>query len=155
MVGLALYLSLTATFAIWLGVTNWGEYYRLANAGRQVRGRVVSKEADNHQAVRYSYVVDNKIYTAVGRAGNGNPRFEDLAVGEVVSVTYLPTDPAKSALGNPSRLLRHETRSALGAAVLLPAVVVWPIIWWWGRGQRRRPGWLERRILGDLAKPPS
>ena len=76
----------------------------LTNFGIQSRGKVVAKQPQEHRTVIYSYRVSDVDWTGVGRAGRGNPEFDELVVGQDVAVYYDPQNPADSILGDPRPL---------------------------------------------------
>jgi len=75
---------------------------RLDKAGIRAEGHVTAIEPTNHQIVRYSYIVGGKEYMGVGHGGHGNPRFEDIRVGQSVLVFYDPENPQLSSMGSPN-----------------------------------------------------
>src|SRR4051794_6857426 len=98
-------------FCIWLGLTtffaavgfivmDWRKWHGLAERAVETQGRVVAKEPENHQSIRYSYQVGAGTYIGSGRAGRGNPTFEELNVGDRVRVFYDSDKPEVSVLGD-------------------------------------------------------
>jgi hypothetical protein len=53
-----------------------------------------------------------------------NPEFEQLKVGDAVSIRYLPDDPSASCLGDPGLLLRNEEQTILGMIIIFPTLVL-------------------------------
>ncbi len=78
---------------------------QLAKSGIATYGRVTAKEAENHRAVRYVYIVDGQEYSGSGRAGAGNPEFDEIQIGQLMVVFYLPTKHDESFLGYPELLV--------------------------------------------------
>jgi len=102
--------------------------YNLSKSGVRTLGRVTSLEPTNHQAVRYSYVVDSREYSGVGNAGHGNPEFEQLGVGQSVLVYYDPGNPEVSYLGYPEARLHGNVWVAVMVAIVLPLFIVLGLI---------------------------
>jgi hypothetical protein len=118
-------------FAIWLAFALAGvvigviatdslKYYRLKTEGIKVHGQVIGKEPQNHQSIRYSYVVGEQTYSNLGSAGRGNPSFAALNMGDSVIVYYDPDNPSNSCLGYPSRHLQDSIGGIIFLVVLLP-----------------------------------
>jgi hypothetical protein len=83
----------------------WKDYERLAHSGSKIRGRVVSKEPENHQVVRYEYAVDSKIYYGSSSSSFGGlPSLSQIKIGDEIPVTYWPERPSISLPGNPSEV---------------------------------------------------
>lgn len=122
---LILWLVLATGIVFGLGSINWLRFYRLANVGVAIQGRVTAKEPQNHQNVHYTYSVESQMYDGIGHAGFGNPEFGEVKVGDQVGVFYLPTKPAVSCLGTPKDLLVNETIPIGLAALLMPPFVIW------------------------------
>lgn len=87
------------------------------------QGRVVAKEPQNHGIIRYSYTVDGQTYTGIGHGGGGNPKFEDLAIGNLVRVVYNSKKPSESFMGFPEHDLRVNRAGAIFFA-LVPSTFI-------------------------------
>ncbi len=120
----AIWFLSTITFAA-LGITylHVPKFYRLAKDGMSIEGWVVAKEPLNHQTVRYSYVIGTQTNHGAGNAGNGNPPFDQLNIGDPVRVSFNPNSPSESYLGDPTSELSSLTRGVILIA-LFPTVVV-------------------------------
>jgi len=94
----------------------------LANHGATTIGRVDAKQPNNHQAIVYSYEVDNIRYTGVGRGGIGNFAFDDVAIGQNVTLVYDPKSPSDSYLGDP-RIIMELNESTIYRFVLLIPII--------------------------------
>jgi hypothetical protein len=81
------------------------ELNRLIDFGKPVYGQVASKDAGNHATLAYSYVVEGAQYEGTGSAGHGNPRFEEIAVGQDLIVVYDTSNPSRSIPGYPQNYL--------------------------------------------------
>ena len=105
-----LYLTSICVFAL-LGATvlDWSKYQDLARHSVRTVGNVTAKEPDNHNFIRYSFSVDHNLFSGVGNAGGENPSFDDLKVGDPVTVYYDPNNPDNSFLGDPKRQAASAT----------------------------------------------
>lgn len=98
--------------------------YRLNNSGVPSEGFVTALEPTNHQIVRYSYNVGGREYAGVGHGGHGNPRFEDIRVGQKVLVFYDPNNPQYSSLGHPSARLSGNLWVIVLMSLTLPIFII-------------------------------
>lgn len=121
---LLVWLILVISISIIIGRINWFKYYNLAEYGIQTRGTVTNKESYNHESIYYTYIVDHKNFTGIGHDGNGNPKFDDLKIGDRVIVFFLPNNNQISCIGNPKDLLQNETISILLASLIIPTLVI-------------------------------
>jgi len=95
--------------------------------GKPIWGKVIAKDPENHATIRYTYVVDGTSYSGQGGSGRGNPRFDDIKVGDNVVVYYDPTDPAKSFMGYPQYKLQASYSVVVFLAIafpILPMIVI-------------------------------
>ena len=108
------YGILTCAFAL-LSVTflDWREYQHLAKTGIRTIGRVTSKEPENHNFVRYSFIVGPETFFGYGNAGGENKEFEQLSVGSPITIYYDPENPSFSFLGSPIRQAESATRGVI------------------------------------------
>jgi hypothetical protein len=105
--------------AIGLSLTDWLGYRQLSK-GVETRGIVTAKEPNNHEIIRYSYTVGEQTYKGLGHGGDGNPSFDDLKIGDKVSVFYDPAKPEHSAMGFPQDHLRVEAAGIIFLVIFLP-----------------------------------
>ena len=87
------------------------------------QGRVIAKEPHNHRIIRYSYTVDGQTYTGIGHGGGGNPKFEDLAIGNSVRVVYNSKNPSESFMGFPEHDLQVNRAGAIFFALVPPTFI--------------------------------
>jgi hypothetical protein len=99
-----------------------GHLDHMAKNGEGVWGRVTSKEPENHATVRYSYVVNDKEYVGAGHAGDENPEFDKIQIGDRVVVYYDPDNPAESILGNPWDDLGAQNTGILFLTIVFPII---------------------------------
>ena len=90
----------------------------LANAGIHTKGKVLAKQPGNHNAIVYTYKVNGIDYTGSGRAGDGNPQFDQLKAGDEISVVYDPENNLVSVPGDPSPLVEANNRLILKVAII-------------------------------------
>jgi hypothetical protein len=121
-VGVWLIFAGLAAF-IGLKFTDWLTYRRLSN-GISIYGRVVSKDPENHQIVRYSFVVGQQLFSGIGHGGRGNPAFNQLEIGQRVVVFYDPQDPSFSCMGYPES---HQGVEMAGIIFLVLFVPLGPL----------------------------
>lgn len=117
------WLIVASAVAVFLGSLNWLDYYRLAKSGVAVQGNVTHKDAANHLAVHYSYIVGSRTYDGIGNAPS-LASMDTLSIGESLSLYYLAQDPKVSCWGDPNRLLASETLSVLLAVLIIPTALL-------------------------------
>ena len=105
--------------AIGLTLTDWLKY-RSLSSGVRTYGRVIAKEPENHQLVRYSFGVGQESFEGVGHGGRGNPPFQQLNVGDQVVVFYDAANPNLSVMGNPSSHQKVELGGIVFLVLFLP-----------------------------------
>lgn len=116
---LCIWLALTVFFAaVGLTALDWRKWHGLAERAVETEGRVTAKEPENHRRIRYSYQVGARTYTGLGGAGRGNPKFEQLNVGDRVRVFYDSDKPEESIPGD----ARGQASSITVGVVLLALV---------------------------------
>ena len=125
---LLLWLALAIGFAVAIGRINWTRYYALYRHGVSTTATVVGKEP--HQQVRYKYEVNGRTYESTGRPGSGNAPYTEIAFGQPLQITYLPSDPAISCAGAPSQWLRSETIIIAFAVAFGPIFIIFTLQWW-------------------------
>jgi len=114
----------TGAFAVFgIIFLNMTKFYRLARHEMIVEGRVRAKEPLNHQTVHYSYPVGTQTYYGAGNAGDANPTFDELSIGDPVRVSVNPNNPAESYLGDPQSELNSLIRGLVLIA-LFPTIVM-------------------------------
>jgi hypothetical protein len=106
-------------FAIGLTLTDWLRY-RSLSSGVGTYGRVIAKEPENHQIVRYSFKLGQQSFEGVGHGGRGNPPFQQLNVGDQVVVFYDAANPNVSVMGNPSSHQKVELGGIVFLVLFLP-----------------------------------
>lgn len=111
------WLALTLIFATITGSVSWIRYYRLVRQGIPTEGLVTSwPDPQNHSFSTYSYKVGSQTFTTKG--------YPDAAVGQKITVFYLPYDPGVNCPGDPRKLLRTETVPVGMAALLFPTIIL-------------------------------
>jgi hypothetical protein len=115
-------------------------YITLAERGRFTPVVVTALEANNHQQVRYSFRVQDRIYTGLDGTGAGTPPFERLSLGDTLPGAYLPEDPSVSGLGDVATRATHEAGQREGIA-FFGSLIVFVMVF---RNFGRRTIWGER-----------
>lgn len=116
-----IWLALTILFTvIGIVVLDWQKWSSLAKYGIETKGKVVKKEPDNHRFIQYSYSVDQQTFSGLGSAGDPNPEFDQLNVGDTITVFFNPDNPKESFLGNPESQSRSIRNGIVFLAVLGP-----------------------------------
>jgi hypothetical protein len=126
------WLVLAAIFALIASRLFRTPYDRLVTNGVVTEGWITLKEPDNHQNVRYSYVVNSETYSCIGHGGQGGlPSFGNLQVGQKVRVVYDKTDPTVSSLGDPAEHLKSGNLLMVWASILFPTFIM-AVLWYKG-----------------------
>ena len=116
LLGLVIMLSLAAT-------SGWRKFDVLSSQGLKAVGTITAKEPQNHQSLRYEYVVNGQTHQGLESLGSKSvgSAFSAINVGDKVQVIYLPTQADTSCLCDPAKLLVSETVFILLPAILAPA----------------------------------
>jgi hypothetical protein len=127
-IGAAIVLWVVLAFILnWIGqsilVPEWDQI--LVERGKPIYGRVVGKDAQDHQRVDYVYRVGGSEYFGSGQSGGGNANFADLALDASVLVYYDPENPSVSSLGSPDYDLKSLKLLIRAGAVAIP---FWPAL---------------------------
>lgn len=98
----------------------WHRLQHIVHDGRTTIGTVLQKEPQNHESVRFEYLVNNVKYLGNAAAGRGGlPSFEAIRVGDAIPVTYWRERPSEAVGGNPLDI--YKTTSFF-LFVLVPCV---------------------------------
>lgn len=114
--------AITTVVFVVIGVVafDWQKWNGLARYGVAISARVVNKEPENHNFIRYSYVVNGRHFSGLGSAGGENLDFDQLHVGDPVKVVYDSRQPEESKLGSAQSQARSATRGVIFLGVLGP-----------------------------------
>lgn len=118
------WLLLTVTTAAITSMNTWMTYRPFLARGVETQGRVIAKEPDNHEFIRFSYKVGLQAYTGLWGAGCGNPDFDSLKTNDSVLVTYDGTAPQSALLGNPRCWVRQDLPFILGVSIVVPLLII-------------------------------
>ena len=99
----SVWLFILFAVAVCMTVVNLNPILLGLNHGA-VKGAVVNKYPDNHLGIGFSYEVDGRFYQNVGYAGQINRNFDQIHIGDAVTVFYDTHRPDNSTLDNPSIL---------------------------------------------------
>jgi hypothetical protein len=118
-------LSGVAALGAFLLSSDWPKYRRLMDHGAGVDGRVTGKGLVGGRKVHYSFLVGGRLYSGTGRAGYGNPEYDQLSEDDEVIVFYLPKNPDVSCLGDPKEHIRDQNRvMSLALLVFTPVLLL-------------------------------
>ncbi len=121
----AIWLTLVSvSFFVGIFLTDGLEHYRLKTKGIEVQGRVMAKEPQNHQSIRYSYTVERQNYNQIGMAGRGNASFEGIKVGDPFIVYYDPDNPSSSVSGYPNYYIQNSIAGTAFMMIVFPLFAV-------------------------------
>jgi hypothetical protein len=92
-----------------LGTSLWSLFIRgnlnleatLRERGVTTTATVVRTDPDNHDSIRYSYIVDGRTYEKQSGADAPNPGADQLSAGDPVTITYDARDPRTSCACTP------------------------------------------------------
>ena len=108
----------------------WKHYERLAHAGKRTAGKIVGKQPENHQSIRYEYTAAGKTYTGSSSASFGGlPPFAQIKVGDEVPVTYWPEDMSVSVPGDPSDLFSSWSGLLFGVLPVVSLIAGSAVSW--------------------------
>lgn len=99
--------------------------------GKQIYARVVAKEPENHQTIRYVFDLNGVEYTGSGAAGAGNPSFQEIQIGDDVVVFYNPSNPQESILGNPWEDLGAQYTGIMFSTIVFPILPMAFLLLFW------------------------
>jgi hypothetical protein len=104
----------TVAFAIaGVGILNLPKSYHLATRGVHDTARVTALEPNNHNAVYYSYAVNQQGYSGVGTASSIGRNSEMMTTGESIPIMYDSADPESSCLGDANEQFRSLTHGVI------------------------------------------
>ena len=78
---------------------------------------------NNHQRIRYSFQFQGQTYYWGGFAEDINKKFEQIALGEEISITYEQDNPNNSCMGNPRKTFYPNLRLSIFIS-LLPTIAI-------------------------------
>jgi hypothetical protein len=97
--------------------------FRLLTGGVETGGVITDKIRENHQRIRYSFTVDGHTYTWGGFSGDIEKTFDQVNVGDPVSITYEKDNPTNSCLGDPRNTFYPNLRMAIFMS-LIPTIAI-------------------------------
>jgi hypothetical protein len=100
----------------------WQSAYGLVHDGKPVPATVTELKPTDHDGCVYAFTVAGRQYSAQeSRCG------EDLHVGDVITVTYLPSDPRVSTTDSASDHLTTAIAFTLGLPTAIAGLVGWEV----------------------------
>jgi hypothetical protein len=97
-------------------------YRQLSKNGATIQGIALGPYP--HQQIKYSYAINGRTYQGIGRTDFNGPSLFEIAVGDKISVHYLPDEPEISCLADPEELYSSDLVPTLGASFLFPTMIV-------------------------------
>ena len=92
----------------------------LSQIQRSYLAKVVGKEPENHNFIRYSYLVNGNHYSGLGNAGGENPDFDQLRVGDQLKIVYDSRQPEESIVRSAQSQASSVTRGVIVLGILGP-----------------------------------
>lgn len=126
-IAIIIWCLLAYGFHYFLGNLNLPRFETLSKRGMETKGKVLEKFPNNHATVKYSFSIKGRDYVETGHVGYGNPRFENLSLGQVVTVFYDPLDPTNSTLGDPEKERQNESLTMNMVTFLMPTFVMFAL----------------------------
>lgn len=112
-----------AGLAVFGWISGWPKHRALHRRGVGVTGWVTAKDPVKKTRVEYAYEAGGREHAGEGRAGYGNPEFDELEPGARVAVFYLPEEPSVSVMGDPKEHVREQNKVLIWLLLLgIPAV---------------------------------
>jgi len=122
-----------AAFVFYAGAMNtmlhgWVAWYRLTRDGQQTQATVTRRQPEIHQTCHFEFSVGTRNY-------QGSDQGCHAQIGDVVQITYSPTDPSFATTASPKEELLGQILGALGMSCLAGVIVAWRM-----RSRQRRNG---------------
>lgn len=103
-----------------LAQKNWTSYYHIARNGVSGKATVFQLLPENHSLVRYNYKFGDKTFEGMRNSSPPNPPFEQLKLGQEVTVYFDPQHPEISLIGDPKFTIKDETIAVVAGGVVIP-----------------------------------
>lgn len=109
---------------IWLALTllcfavakwTFGTDDRFARMTAETTGVVTEKLPHEHRTIRFRYSINGADYSGAGATDFGNPPFDDITVGQRITVFYNPENPESATSGD----RRSEPDANTGPVILM------------------------------------
>lgn len=108
----------------------WNKFRKLTFEGAHTNGQVIAKEPANHQSIRYDFAVGANHFSGVGNANRGGLQgFDQIGIGDTISVTYLPKQPEISVPGDAAELF-HSWSGLLFVILPIFSFVATGFLFW-------------------------
>jgi uncharacterized protein DUF3592 len=104
----------------------WFAWYQLAGRGQHAEARVTARRPEVHETCDFTFSTGSEVRTA---SVSGC----DTAVGDVVRITYLPSDPSFVTISDPKEELAGQIVGSLGMSAIAGLVTGVRVRW-----QRRK-----------------
>jgi hypothetical protein len=114
-------IATVAILAILTGLTlknhGWVGYLQLVRSGETCEGIITRTEPQNHCLAVYSFKIGDRSYSGDGPDCTAR-------VGQMVSITYLASDPSHSCLGSARERLTNELMTFFVGGIIFPPFVM-------------------------------
>lgn len=117
-----------AAVGLWLRAEDWPKHKRLIGEGVPAQALITAKGVGAPDNVHYTYSVDGRLYSGVGKAGWGTPPFDSLDVDDEVLIFHSKSDPELSDLGDPREHIRGQNRLLAIMLLLAAPAMIWAIM---------------------------
>lgn len=126
LISVLLWLTLQ-TLVYYIGLTFFipEELESLAKRGKTISGKVVGRSLEEHELLKYTFIVAEIEYTGLGYSGLGNESSGNLNPGSTILVTYDPANPSRRYLGFPDLEVQDREETIRALAIGVP---FWPVI---------------------------
>ena len=116
---------------VWVGIG--GDLRMLSKLrahGRPTSGVVKELQLEGPRFIAVEFEVDGvRHFVRSALVGKPNARLEQLRIGQLVQVWYLPADPQMAAVGNPQALLLRDRSIAISFSI--GTLVFFCAVWAW------------------------
>jgi hypothetical protein len=86
---------------------------------KATKGTIVQKFPNNHLGIHFTYEADGRTYEGDGYAGQINRAFDEIQLGDTVTVFYDKQSPSSSTLEVPNVLSVQRIGQIVAAALIL------------------------------------
>jgi Protein of unknown function (DUF3592) len=117
----AIFIALFFAMAIVAAIVSYKNLIFSSNF-KTTTGIIEEKIPENHLGFNFSYKVDGKNYSGSSYAGQIGRQFEQIQLGDSVTVFYEKNNPANQILENPQTLFVRTVGQIIAASLIIPFV---------------------------------
>jgi hypothetical protein len=130
--------NLSTSIAVYCGVlalttfafgSNWLRYQRFVENGTKTNGTVTETRCQHHMTFAYSFSLDGRTFQSSGNDGFGNPRCNELRVGDSINIWYLAQAPDQNTAGNPKGRRDNEAMTVFVGSLCCGLFIFAPHVW--------------------------